>query len=130
MMDHIGLTVSDAARVADFYAAALAPLGVSKQMEVTEEMTGGHGFHVGFGVSESPFFWIGTGKTANSGVHVAFAAADRAAIDAFYKAALAAGARDNGTPGLRAEYHPNCYAAFVLDADGNNIEAVCRTGAA
>lgn len=124
MIDHIGLAVSDLAASRAFYEAALKPLGASLQMEVTEEMTGGHGAHLGFGVPESPFFWIGSGKTPSTGVHVAFAASDSAAVDAFHAAALAAGGRDNGAPGLRPEYHPGYYGAFVLDPDGNNIEAV------
>ncbi len=130
MLDHVGLTVSDLTRARAFYETALAVLGIAPAMEVTEEMTGGHGAHIGFGTLENPFFWIGTGKAANSGVHVAFAASDSAAVDAFYKAALAAGGRDNGAPGLRPHYHPGYYAAFVLDPDGNNIEAVFHGGAA
>ena len=130
MIDHIGLAVSDLAKARSFYEAALAPLGVSVQMEVTEEMTGGHGAHLGFGVKDNPFFWIGTGKAASTGVHVAFAARDRATVDAFHAAALAAGGRDNGAPGLRPEYHPDYYGAFVLDPDGNNIEAVNHGGPA
>lgn len=126
MIDHIGLTVTDIAAARAFYEAALKPLGITVRMEVTEEMTGGHGAHVGFGTPDMPFFWIGSGKAANSGVHVAFAANDRATVDAFHQAALAAGGKDNGAPGLRPQYHPNYYGAFVLDADGNNIEAVCH----
>ena len=128
MIDHIGLSVADFDKSVAFYTAALAPLGLIVQMEVTEEMTGGHGAHIGYGVPENPFFWIGSGKAASSGVHVAFSAPDRATVDAFHKAALAAGGRDNGAPGLRPEYHPNYYGAFVFDLDGNNIEAVCHKG--
>lgn len=124
MIDHIGLAVSDLAASRAFYERALAPLGVTLRMEVTEEMTGGHGAHLGFGVPENPFFWIGSGRAASTGVHVAFAATDRATVDGFHAAALAAGGRDNGAPGLRPEYHPGYYGAFVLDPDGNNIEAV------
>lgn len=124
MIDHIGFAVSDLAASRSFYEQALAPLGISVLMEVTEEMTGGHGAHVGMGYDNKPFFWIGTGKTPGNGTHVAFAARDQAAVDAFYKAAMAAGAQDNGAPGLRPEYHPGYYGAFVLDPDGNNIEAV------
>ena len=124
MLDHIGLTVSDFARSRAFYEAALAVLGIAPVMEVTEEMSGGHGAHLGFGVPDNPFFWIGTGKAPGSGVHVAFAASGTVAVDAFYQAAIAAGGRDNGAPGLRPHYHPGYYGAFVLDPDGNNIEAV------
>lgn len=126
MLDHIGLAVGDLSKATEFYTAALAPLGISKQIEVTAEMTGGHGEHIGYGVPDNPFFWVGTGKAASTGVHVAFSAKDRASVDAFYNAAIAAGGRDNGAPGLRPEYHPNYYGAFVIDPDGNNIEAVCH----
>ena len=126
MIDHMGVTVSDIGASRGFYAAALAPLGITVAMEVTEEMTGGHGAHVGFGTAGKPFFWIGSGGAAGGPVHVALAAATRAEVDAFHAAAMAAGGRDNGGPGLRLHYHPNYYAAFVLDPDGNNIEAVCH----
>jgi catechol 2,3-dioxygenase-like lactoylglutathione lyase family enzyme len=124
MIDHIGFGVADFAKAKAFYSAALVPLGISLQMEVTPEMTGGSA-HAGFGVPDKPFFWIGTGKHSE-GLHVAFAAANRATVDAFYSAAMAAGGKDNGAPGLRPHYHPNYYAAFVIDLDGNNIEAVCH----
>lgn len=124
MIDHIGFPVSDLARSRAFYEAALAPLGITVIMEVTDEMTGGHGAHLGMGRDGNPFFWIGSGKPASAGLHVALAAADRASVDAFHAAALAAGGTDNGAPGLRRDYHPGYYAAFVLDPDGNNIEAV------
>lgn len=123
MFDHLGFPVTDLARAQAFYDRALAPLGISLLVEVTEEMTGGQGAHLGYG-RDRPAFWIGTGKPAGTGVHVAFAAPDRAAVAAFHAAALAAGGRDNGAPGLRPHYHPGYYGAFVLDPDGNNIEAV------
>ena len=125
MIDHIGLTVADFARARAFYAEALAPLSISLLMEVTPEQTGGSA-HAGFGRDGKPFFWIGTGARPASGVHVAFTAATRAEVDAFHAAALSAGARDNGAPGLRPHYHPNYYGAFAFDLDGNNIEAVCH----
>lgn len=128
MIDHIGFAVSDLAASRAFYAPALQPLGITLLMEVTEEMTGGHGAHLGFGRDNKPFFWIGTGKQVATSVHVAFATPDRAAVDAFHAAALKAGGRDNGAPGLRPEYHPGYYGAFVLDPDGNNIEAVFHGG--
>ncbi len=124
MIDHIGFAVADLEQARQFYARALAPLGISVLMELTEEMTGGHGAHLGLGRDGNPFFWIGTGKPAVGGCHVAFAAPDRATVDAFHAAALAAGGRDNGAPGLRPHYHAGYYGAFVLDHDGNNIEAV------
>ncbi len=124
MLDHLGYPVSDFAKSKAFFIKALAPLGITILMEVTKEMTGGSQ-HVGFGISK-PDFWIGDGKTAASGVHVAFAAKTRADVDMFYKDAIAAGGRDNGPPGPRPQYHANYYGAFVLDPDGNNIEAVCH----
>lgn len=129
MIDHIGFPVSDLAAARAFYARALAPLGISLLVEVTEEMTGGHGAHLGFGTAGKPFFWIGTGRAAAQAVHMALTAPDRATVDAFHAAALAAGGRDNGAPGLRPIYHADYYGAFVLDPDGNNIEAVCHAPA-
>ena len=125
MIDHIGFPVSDLARARSFYDGALQPLGIGLVMEVTEEMTGGHGAHLGYGRDGNPFFWIGSGGgSAGGACHVAFVAPDRATVDAFHKAALTAGGRDNGAPGLRPHYHASYYGAFVLDPDGNNIEAV------
>jgi catechol 2,3-dioxygenase-like lactoylglutathione lyase family enzyme len=127
-LDHIGYPVADIGRAKRFYAAALAPLSITVIMEVTAEQTG-KDTYVGFGANGKPFFWIGTGAKSNGAVHVAFAAASRAQVDAFYEAAMAAGGKDNGAPGIRAHYHANYYGAFVLDPDGNNIEAVCHTPA-
>ena len=126
MLDHVGATVSDLARSRAFYDAALAPLGIAVIMEVTPEQTGGSG-HLGYGSGGRPYFWIGNAGPATGRLHVALAAPDRKAVDAFYAAAIAAGGRDNGPPGLRPHYHPNYYGAFVLDPDGLNIEAVCHT---
>ena len=125
MLDHIGLSVTDFERAKAFYHAALKPLGLGAIMEVTAEETGGDA-HAGFGENDKAFFWIGTGAKPRGGTHVAFTAKSRAEVEAFYRAALAAGGRDNGAPGLRPEYHPNYYGAFVFDPDGNNIEAVCH----
>ena len=125
MLDHVGYPVTDYARSKAFYTATLAPLGYTLMMEITDAMTGGHGDHAGFGDTH-PDFWIGTGKAAASTTHVAFRAKSRAVVDAFYKAAMAAGGKDNGPPGLRPHYHKDYYGAFVLDPDGNNIEAVCH----
>lgn len=127
MLDHLGLTVSDFKRAKAFYDAALAPLGVAVMMEVTPEQTGGTS-HLGYGSDGKPYFWIGDGGATTGSLHVAFVAPDRATVDAFYAAALAAGGRDNGPPGLREHYHPTYYGAFVLDPDGHNIEAVCHHG--
>ena len=125
MLDHIGLSVADFERAKAFYQAALKPLGLGAIMEVTAEETGGDA-HAGFGENDKAFFWIGTGAKPRGGTHVAFTAKTRAEVEAFYCAALAAGGRDNGAPGLRPDYHPNYYGAFVFDPDGNNIEAVCH----
>ncbi|SFS03162.1 Catechol 2,3-dioxygenase [Stenotrophomonas maltophilia] len=125
MLDHLGLTSADLARSRAFFSQALAPLEMGVVMEVTAEQTGTHD-QVGFGRDGKPFFWIGNGGSVSHGVHVAFACTGRAQVDAFHAAALAAGGRDNGAPGVRPWYHPNYYAAFVLDPDGNNIEAVCQ----
>lgn len=125
MLDHIGFPVRDFAGSRAFYEKALAPLGISVLMEVTAEQAGGSR-HVGFGAEGKPFFWIGDGKAPAGATHVAFAVASRAKVDAFHAAVLAAGGTDNGPPGLRAHYHPHYYAAFALDPDGNNIEAVCH----
>ena len=124
MIDHIGFPVSDYARAKAFYSQALAPLGYGLIMEVQQNEHDAPA--AGFGKGGKPDFWIG-GEGGNSKpMHVAILARDRASVDAFYKAALAAGGRDNGAPGLRPHYHANYYGAFVRDADGNNIEAVCH----
>jgi catechol 2,3-dioxygenase-like lactoylglutathione lyase family enzyme len=125
MIDHIGVAVADLDRAKAFYTGALQPLGIGVIMEVSAEETGGDA-HAGFGADGKAFFWIGTGAKPKGGTHVAFAVASRAEVDAFHRAAIGAGGRDNGAPGLRPEYHPNYYGAFVLDPDGNNIEAVCH----
>lgn len=126
MIDHIGIGAGDFDASRRFYEAALAPLGVSVMMEVTPEESGGyHG--VGLGRDGKPFFWVGNGGQRGAGMHVAFAAATRAEVDAFHAAAMAAGGRDNGAPGLRPDYHPNYYGAFIFDPDGINVEAVCHT---
>ena len=124
MLDHVGYAVRDFEKSKAFYVAALAPLGCGVIMEVTREMTGGEA-HAGFG-KDKPDFWIGEGKTKVTGVHLAFKAKTRAAVDAFYAAAIAAGGKDNGKPGLRPHYHEHSYGAFVFDPDGNNVEAVCH----
>ncbi len=119
MLDHVGFNVSDYDRSKAFYAQALAPLGIELLMEPVPGACG-------FGADQKPFFWIGTRATAASAVHVAFASASRDTVDAFHAAALAAGGTDNGAPGERPIYHPGYYGAYVLDPDGNNVEAVCH----
>jgi catechol 2,3-dioxygenase-like lactoylglutathione lyase family enzyme len=125
MIDHIGLAVKDMDRAKVFYIGALKPLGIGLIMEVTAEETGGDA-HAGFGANDKAFFWIGTGSKPRGGTHVAFVAQTRSEVDAFYRAALTAGGRDNGAPGPRPHYHRHYYGAFVFDPDGNNIEAVCH----
>ena len=125
MIDHLGISVSDYQRAKAFYTTALAPLGYSLIMEVTAEQTG-HAAAAGFGSGGKPDLWFGAEGAMNKPVHIAIAAKDRAAVDAFYEAAIAAGGRDNCPPGIRPHYHPNYYGAFVLDPDGHNIEAVCH----
>jgi catechol 2,3-dioxygenase-like lactoylglutathione lyase family enzyme len=129
VIDHIGFPVSNYERSKAFYTLALAPLGYALVMEVGANQTEGGHPAAGFGAGGKPDFWIGAGGGIHRPLHVAIAAKDRAAVDAFYHAALAAGGRDNGTPGLRAHYHANYYGAFVLDPDGHNIEAVCHAPA-
>jgi catechol 2,3-dioxygenase-like lactoylglutathione lyase family enzyme len=127
MIDHIGFPVSDYARAKAFYEKALAPLGYSLVMEVDQTENGHQA--AGFGANGKPDFWIGGEGRLDKPVHIAILARDRPTVDAFYKAAMAAGGKDNGAPGIRAHYHPNYYGAFVLDPDGHNIEAVCHSPA-
>lgn len=130
MIDHLGIAVTDHAKARGFYLSVLAPLEISTVMEVSAEQTGDQA-HTGFGNQGKPFFWITGGKKeAAPGTHIAFGAQSRGAVDAFYHAALSAGAKDNGAPGLRPHFHENYYGAFIIDADGNNIEAVCHAPAA
>lgn len=117
MIDHIGLVVADYAKSKRFFEKALAPLGYAVLMEF--------GTGAGFAVGRKPDFWISQGTPA-APIHVAFACPDRPTVDAVYHAAMAAGGRDNGPPGLRPQYHADYYGAFVYDPDGNNIEAVCH----
>ncbi len=121
MIDHIGFPVSDYAR------EALAPLDYMLIMEVRQSEHDSPA--AGFGAGGKPDFWIGGEGGLDKPLHVAIAAKNRASVDAFYKAALAAGGKDNGAPGVRAHYHPNYYGAFVLDPNGHNIEAVCHAPA-
>ena len=126
MLDHVGFAVADAESSKRFYEQALAPLGLSLVMSVSPEQNRSGGTAHGFGTEDNPFFWIGDNERVGEGTHVAFKVDDRALVDAFHEAAVAAGGRDNGAPGLRPHYHPNYYAAFVFDPDGINVEAVCH----
>jgi catechol 2,3-dioxygenase-like lactoylglutathione lyase family enzyme len=121
MIDHIGFPVADYERAKAFYQSALAPLGYTLVMEVGGDVTASGHPAAGFGRNGKPDFWIGGEGKLEKPLHVAIVANSRAAVDAFHAAALKAGARDNGLPGLRPHYH-----AFVLDPDGHNIEAVCH----
>lgn len=129
MIDHVGFPVSDYARAKAFYTAALRPLGYTLITEVTPEQTESGSAAAGFGMNGKPDFWIGGEGGLARPMHIAITARDRAGVDAFHRAALAAGGKDNGGPGLRPQYHPNYYGAFVFDPDGHNIEAVCHTPA-
>jgi len=114
--DHIGFTVTNFQKSRDFYVRALAPLGISVLHERED--------WAAFGEDGRVRLWIGAGPGLGARIHVAFTAPDRAAVTAFHAAATEAGGRDNGAPGLRPQYHAGYYAAFVLDPDGHNIEAV------
>ena len=118
MIDHVGLGVSDLGASRAFYEQALRPLGYALLMPFDDA--------AGFGVDGKPDFWVYVDRPLSGPVHVALASPDRATVDAFHAAGLAAGGRDNGAPGLRPQYHASYYGAFVLDPDGNNIEAVCH----
>jgi catechol 2,3-dioxygenase-like lactoylglutathione lyase family enzyme len=119
MLDHVTIGVEDIERSQRFYDSALRPLQIAR-------LHGdGHRF-AGYGIEPKAFFWIGMRNTRQTGAHIAFAADDRTTVDRFYAAAIAAGGKDNGPPGIRPHYDPNYYGAFVFDPDGHNIEAVCR----
>jgi catechol 2,3-dioxygenase-like lactoylglutathione lyase family enzyme len=127
MLDHVGIPVSDYERSKVFYSKVLKPLGYELAFEVSSAETGGKR-QAGFGAGGKPQFWIGTGKPLKGGqAHFAFVAKTRDGVRAFYDAAMKAGGSDNGAPGLRPHYHENYFGAFVLDPDGQNIEAVCHT---
>ncbi|HTC26747.1 VOC family protein [Dyella sp.] len=128
MIDHTGLSASDFDKSKAFYTKALSAIGYALLMEFPASVTGNTDV-AGFGEPPKPDFWIYKGVANNPPVHVAFRVSSRAIVDAFYKAAMAAGGRDNGAPGVRPHYHEHYYGAFVLDPDGNNIEAVCHSPA-
>jgi catechol 2,3-dioxygenase-like lactoylglutathione lyase family enzyme len=119
MLDHVTIGVSDIERSRSFYDLALRPLGITRLYADGETAAG-------YGVAPKAFFWISWRGLPQTGAHVAFAAQDRAVVDRFYAQAIAAGGKDNGAPGIRPNYHPSYYGAFVLDPDGHNIEAVCQ----
>jgi catechol 2,3-dioxygenase-like lactoylglutathione lyase family enzyme len=119
VIDHVGVNVSDIEASKRFYEQALAPLGYAKLMDYSPDA-------VGFGKEGKPDFWIETRGTPGA-VHVAIVSPDRATVDAFHAAAVAAGGKDNGAPGLRPQYHDTYYGGYVLDPDGHNVEAVCHS---
>ncbi|MFK7824501.1 MAG: VOC family protein [Oligoflexales bacterium] len=125
MIDHTGLKVSNPTASRKFYEEALAPLGYKMMMEIPKEHVDGM-VVLGYGVPPKPDFWVAEGAPNSPRLHVAFRASSHKEVDGFYKAALAAGGKDNGAPGPRPHYHENYYGAFVLDPDGHNIEAVCH----
>ncbi|WP_269630703.1 VOC family protein [Pelomonas sp. BJYL3] len=125
MIDHTGVVVSDFERSKAFYRQALAPIGYQLLLEFPAAVTG-HTDVAGFGEPPKPDFWISRGTPNQPPIHIAFRVGTRAEVDAFHRAALAAGGQDNGAPGLRPHYHPDYYGAFVHDPDGHNIEAVCH----
>ncbi len=125
-ISHIGIPVADIERSKVFYDRALAPLGMAVTMQVGPDQTESGGTAIGYGgEGDAGLFWIADNETVGQGIHVAFTAESREQVDSFYREALAAGGTDNGAPGLRPQYAPNYYAAFVFDPDGANIEAVC-----
>jgi catechol 2,3-dioxygenase-like lactoylglutathione lyase family enzyme len=125
MFDHIGIVVSDYEKSRAFYRLALAPTGHTRVVQLP---AGGAGRFesTGFCHEDGSDFWISQGEAVTPPIHMAFRVPTRAAVDAFHKAALAAGGKDNGAPGLRPRYHANYYGAYVLDPDGHNVEAVCH----
>lgn len=127
MIDHTGVAVSNYEQSKKFYSDALSAIGYEMIVEFPASVTGSEDV-AGFGEGGKPDFWVVSGGPNKPPVHVAFRVASRTIVDAFHKAALAAGGTDNGQPGLRPHYHPNYYGAFVRDPDGHNIEAVCHEG--
>ena len=120
MFDHIGIDVAQLEKSVRFYEAALAPLGF--RQESSDPKAG----NAGFGPPGAPIFWVARANKGTSPLHLAFQARTRSAVRQFYEAAMAAGGKDNGKPGLRENYSPTYYAAFVIDPDGHNVEAVCQ----
>ncbi|WP_417329495.1 VOC family protein [Halomonas cupida] len=126
ILDHIEFAVCDAEASRRFYEQALAPLGIVRIITVERNRTRSGGMRHGFGRDGYPRLWIHDNESPGAGTHIAFAAQDRATVDAFHQAALKAGGIDNGPPGVRSHYHANYYAAYVLDPDNVNVEVVCQ----
>jgi catechol 2,3-dioxygenase-like lactoylglutathione lyase family enzyme len=127
MIDHMSLSVGDFAPMLEFYEKALAPLGIKTMMRFGKDVTGDYEV-AGLGC-EKPFLWIADAGKTTPHIHIAIRAETRNEVDAFYRAAIAAGGQDNGAPGLRPHYHPDYYGAFVLDPEGHNLEVVCHKAA-
>jgi catechol 2,3-dioxygenase-like lactoylglutathione lyase family enzyme len=125
MIDHTGVSVSNFEESKKFYTEALKPIGYRLLLAFSASITG-TGNVAGFGEPPKADFWIGEGRPNDPRIHVAFRVSNRSQVDAFHRAALKAGGKDHGTPGLRPQYHSNYYGAFVLDPDGHNIEVVCH----
>jgi catechol 2,3-dioxygenase-like lactoylglutathione lyase family enzyme len=128
MLDHVFLTVSNVERSISFYTAALAPLGINRLFDYDgADGPQGHPDLKGFGANGRIFFWLREGRTDSRAVHVGFVANNREQVNTAYAAAIAAGATDNGSPGIRAYYDPRYYAANVLDPDGYSLEFVYKS---
>lgn len=125
MIDHVIITVSSFERSVAFYSNALEPLGITMSMEYKGE--GNHPDLMGFGDGKTIFFWLKEGKSVSNGMHIGFVAKDHAEVDAFYKAAVAAGAQAIHVPGIFPEYYPGYYATWVLDPDGYELELVHKS---
>lgn len=127
IVNHIEFPVADAERSRQFYEAVLAPLGLSLVISIDPARTALKGARHGFGKNGYPSLWLHEQGGAKLPIHIAFTADFRKTVDAFHAAALAHGGTDNGVPGVREHYHASYYAAYVIDPDGNNIEAVCQS---
>lgn len=126
MIDHVGIAVSDAERSRIFYDELLAAIGLQRLITIPAVDNPSGGEAHGYGRNDDPFFWIGDNEAVGEGTHIAFRVENRAQVHAFHSAGLLAGGRDHGGPGLRPHYGPSYYAAFILDPDGINVEAVCH----
>jgi len=126
MIDHVGIAVSDAERSRIFYDELLAAIGLQRLITIPAADNPSGGEAHGYGRNDDPFFWIGDNEAVGEGTHIAFRVENRAQVHAFHSAGLLAGGRDHGGPGLRPHYGPSYYAAFILDPDGINVEAVCH----
>ncbi|MCQ4310492.1 VOC family protein [Pseudomonas stutzeri] len=125
-IDHMGIGVSDILHARAFYERALEPLGITLMMSIEADPPQSTPRRLGFGSVDKPFLWLHDAPVPSHGAHIALIAHSHEAVDAFHAAAMAAGGQDNGAPGIRSQYHSDYYAAYVLDADGVNLEAVCQ----